>query len=98
MFYIRRKEVSDGMKDMPDGAFLIQDATTESSYCTLTIWKGRDSHFLSVLSNKGLYGIKTPLDFNSIVSLVEYYKKHPVPELEITLGMPISWRALIKVE
>ncbi len=82
------------MKDKPNGAFLVRNAARVTGYYTLTLRKGGVNRLIRIMNRDGLYGFAEPLEFESVVALVEYYKHHSLapysPKLDITLGMPVS--------
>ena len=84
------------MKDKPDGAFLIRDAARLPGYYTLTLRKGGVNRLIRIMFKDGHYGFAEPLEFESVVALVAFYKEHSLapysPKLDISLGMPVSRR------
>ena len=86
------------MKEMPNGAFLVRDAARVPGYYTLTLRKAGVNRLIRIMHKDGLYGFAEPLEFTSVMSLVDYYKEHSLapysPKLDITLGQPVSRKLL----
>lgn len=82
------------MKDKPNGAFLVRNAARVPGYYTLTLRKGGVNRLIRIMFRDGLYGFAEPLEFRSVIELVDYYKENSLapysPKLDITLGGPIS--------
>ncbi len=91
-----REEVTEIMKDAPNGSFLVRDAARVAGYYTLTLRKGGVNRLIRIMHKDDLFGFAEPLEFSSVVGLVEYYKEHSLapysPKLDITLGSPVSRR------
>ncbi|KAL5486715.1 hypothetical protein EMCRGX_G019231 [Ephydatia muelleri] len=96
---ISKEEATNHMKDAPEGSFLVRDAARVSGYYTLTLKKGGVNRLIRIIHRDGLYGFAEPLEFSSVVDLINFYRENTMapysPKLDITLVKGLSRRELL---
>lgn len=88
-----KAEVKEQLQDLPDGSFLVRDASTPGDF-TLTIKKGGVNKLVKIYHKMGLYGFAEPYDFTSLEEMITFYRDNSLykynAKLDIKLLYPVE--------
>lgn len=97
---VTKDEVNSILSREREGTFLVRDSSPRGCY-TLTLRKGGFNKLIKIYHDEGRYGFSAPYQFESVVSLIEYYRRESLAvynaDLDLTLRFPAK-RSMIPYE
>ncbi|XP_065185489.1 phosphatidylinositol 3-kinase regulatory subunit beta-like [Sycon ciliatum] len=82
---ITKAEVMERMADTADGSFLVRDSTNNPGEYTLTVKTGGMNRLVRIFNDGNRFGFSDPCEFDSVSSLVDYFKTHSLEEYNSTM-------------
>lgn len=87
---ITKEEASIKLMDKKDGFFLVRNSRNPGEY-TLTVRKNSANRLIRIFCINGKYGLNNPAKFDSVIDLIEYYRRHSLAEFNIKLDINLKY-------